>query len=278
MALLEILEHFEGRLTKADQKLVNTLLENPAEGMYLSSSELAKVAGVHPATVMRLARKLGFKNYSELKGKLLENSSLITKGAERIKSRLDKMGKGFILESLIKSEIQALESIADHIGQKQMSKAARWIISSDQVVVFGIGHATSLADLLARRLNRSGYRAFSFSNSGWELPEELLKIAKGTVVVAFAFRKIPSGLSALIQHTRDVGGNSIVISDFIGPVIRPQPDLLLSAYRGKEGEAQSLTVPMVICNALILEISNSDGGHSLASLESLAQIREDLQG
>ena len=46
-----------------------------------------------------------------------------------------------------------------------------------------------------------------------------------------------------------------------------------AASRGGAGESQSLTVPMAVCNTLILELSRIDGGHSLGALDRLLDLR-----
>lgn len=271
----DMIEQFEGRLSRSDHKLIRALLANPGEGAFLTSMEVAKRAGVHPTTAVRLARKLGFSGYPELRIALRAEFVADT-GADRVKMRLAKMADGSILQSLITSEVSALQSIPDYISQDQMIQAAEALIAAEGIGVFGVGHASALADLVARRLNRHGYAASAFHHIGWETPEKIMGIGKNGVLVAFAFRVVPDSLPALLEFVRASGARSIVVSDLVGPMIRPQPDILLAASRGREGESQSLTIPMAICNALILETSKHDDGRSVASLGRLTEVRKAL--
>lgn len=275
MTIRDIIEQFEGRLTRSDHKLIRILLANPGEGAFLTSIDVAERAKVHPTTAVRLARKLGFKGYPELRSALREEF-VASSGAERVTKRLAKMADGSILQSLIASEVNALQSIPEFISQKQMTETTEALMAAERIGVFGVGHASALADLVARRLNRSGYSASALHHIGWETPEKIMEIGKNGVLVAFAFRVVPDSLPALLEFVRSTGARSIVVSDLIGPLIRPQPDILLAASRGHEGESQSLTVPMAICNALILEMSKRDEGRSVASLRHLAEVRESL--
>ena len=275
MGIRELVEGFEGRLTPADRRLIQVLLARPGEGGFLSSIELAERAKVHPTTVVRLARKLGFSGYADLR-RAFREEAVADSGADRMRKRLAKMADGSILRSLIESEIHALQSVPEHITQEQMEAAADTLIGSRQVFVYGVGHASALADLLARRLNRSGYRARALHHIDWETPEMVMTSGPDTVVVAFAFRHIPPGLSGLLTFVMQEGAKTIVVSDLIGPALRPQPDVLLAASRGREGDSQSLTVPMAICNALILELSKRDDGQSVGSLQRLVEVRQSL--
>lgn len=276
MSLRHLIETFDGRLTKADRRLISILLSNPSESTYFRAFDLAERAGVHATTAVRLAQKLGFSGYSELRSQLRDDVQNDPPPAERVRKRLDKISDDGILFSLIESEIQALRSIPDHIKQDQMAQAADALCRAGQMVIFGRGHSSSLADLFARRLTRSGYRARALHHFDWETAETVMSLAAGDVLVAFAFRRFPARLPGALSYCEQNGITSIVISDLIGPVLRPQPDILLAAPRGPEGESQSLSVPMTICNALILEVSRRDGGRSMQSLNRLADVTSTL--
>ena len=64
-----LVESYDGKLTIADRDLISIILGEPSEVVYLSSSELAARANVHASTVVRLARKLGFKGYPDMRNR-----------------------------------------------------------------------------------------------------------------------------------------------------------------------------------------------------------------
>ena len=98
------------------------------------------------------------------------------------------------------------------------------------------------------------------------------------MLVVCAFRRPVDRLELICKHAEARGATTILISDLTGLNVRPRPAVLLAASRGPEGESQSLTVPMAICNALILELSRLDGGRSLQALEDLAALARSLSG
>jgi DNA-binding MurR/RpiR family transcriptional regulator len=249
------------------------LLSNPLESAYFGVREVAQQADVHATSVVRVAQKLGYKGYQELRQKLREDLNENTT-AERIKKRLTVMGENSILSALITSEIQALQAIPDQISQKQIDQAVSLICRAKQILVFGIGHPSALADLFTRRLNRSGYNARSFHHIDWETPELMMTFSKGDVLFSIITQTIPKGLKCLMVQVEAIGAANIVVGDVVGNFLRPRPNVLLAASRGKEGASQSLTVPMAICNTLILEISKQDDGRSMDSLRRLTQARQ----
>lgn len=275
MRLKDIVEQYDGRLTEADRLLAEVLLADPKESSYLSAEAIARRAGVHQSAASRLAQKLGFDSYRALRVELRREVLSDDVSADRIRKRLDHMGERSVLAGLVESEIRALAALPAQIDQEQMAAAAAALRDAGRILLFGSGHAASLVDLFERRLRRSGYDARGLTQSGWAAPDALLALGRGDAVVAFTFRRPAEHLDRVLRYAARTGATSLVISDLVGLTLRPRPDLLLAASRGEEGESQSLTVPMAICNALILELSRCDGGRSIASLERLAALRRD---
>ena len=52
MSLTTLIEKNQVRLTDADRRLLKALLESPTEVSYLSTTDIAGRAGVHPATAV----------------------------------------------------------------------------------------------------------------------------------------------------------------------------------------------------------------------------------
>ncbi|MEX2450250.1 MAG: MurR/RpiR family transcriptional regulator [Rhodospirillales bacterium] len=276
MNLRQIVEDFDGRLTKSDQRLVKALLANPAESAFLSSQELADKASVHPTTAVRLARKLGFDGYSELRLKLQSDLIGMSPAAERMQRRLEQLDHGS-LSAFVDSEIGALRNLPNQVAQADMEKAARILCDANRIFLFGLGHAEAMVLLMDMRLSRSGYCTRIMRQSPRRLAPELMNIGANDAVLLFMFSEIEQDVQFILQHVRDVGAKSIVISDLIGPLLRPNPDVLLGASRGEVGDARSIVVPMTICNTLILLVSETDGGTSIKHLAKVTELRRKLE-
>ena len=88
MRFLALIERHQDLLTAADQRVVRELLASPTEAAFLPAAGLAKRADVHPATAVRLAQKLGFGGYRELKAELQAEIINTAHPAERVRHRL----------------------------------------------------------------------------------------------------------------------------------------------------------------------------------------------
>lgn len=270
MRLIERVESCSGELTEADHRLLAVLLGDVAGVGALSAREIASRAGVHETTAGRLASKLGFTTYRELRRELIQELDL----AVRMRDRLDRIGSGSVLEAVVASEVKVLSAIPQQVSQEQIDQAVRLLLGARRILVFGTSHAGVLATLLARRLVRSGYDARALHHVDWEAADVLLGIATGDVLVAFQFWRATESLSRLAAAFKASGGKIVLISDGPARLVEPRPDLTLSALRGGLGESQSLAAPMIIANTLVLELSRADGGKSIESLRKLGDLRD----
>lgn len=277
MGLAQLIEQHQGRLTPADERIVRSLLADPLAASFWSAGELAQRAGVHEASVVRLAQKLGFKGYPELRATLQDEVITDVKPAERVRRRLAQVSDDNLLAGMVGDEIAALQELVRTVSQDQLNEAARLLASARRIVLFSTGHATALADLMDRRLRRSGCATLVLPDGPRELAEHLLTLGADDAVLAFAFRIRPERLEALLRHAAAQNTPVVLVSDTIGPLIRPQPQVLLAAPRGAAGDYQTLTVPMAICNALVLTLARVDNGRSLESLRRLDSLLDQFR-
>lgn len=277
MNLQAILNQYSERITPAEKQLVRVLFANPTESAFLSATKLAERAGVHPATAVRLAKKLGFRGYPDMREVLREDIVQRSEPAERIRQRLARSESDNILANLAESEIATLREISNHVTQNQIDTVAKTLIAANRIYIFAQGHATALADLMDRRLRRSGHNTVLLKSQGRDLAEHLLTINQNDAVLSFAFHVPPPGLFLVLKQAETVNAKSILISDSLGLSLNVRPTILLAAPRGEESEYQTLTVPMAICNSIVLTLAKLDKGQSFQALDDLSKLMDYIE-
>ncbi|MBN8533374.1 MAG: MurR/RpiR family transcriptional regulator [Rhizobiales bacterium] len=269
MGLAEAVARHADDLSPVERKLTEALLASPGEAAVLPVAEMARRAGADPATAVRLARKLGFSGYRALKQSL---QSALIQGADahdRLERRVGPMDKDQILSTLIEVEMESLQLLRNQISDARLLAAAATLRDARRIFLYGQGHATALVDLMARRLNRHGYLAIPIREGEWSAPEALVNMASTDMLVTFAFYRVPPILPTMLAHAEAVGASSLLITDLVGLRFPAMPTHTLAAVRGQPEQSHSLTVPMLLVNALILAIARFDDGRSVASLEKL---------
>lgn len=270
--IVERVQSVAGSLTSTEQKLISELMRAPREVAIGTSSEFAARLGVHEATTSRLARKLGFASYGEFRDELRREFLKVADPAERISATLnDARAKGF-LPLLVASEMAALASMTDHISDTLILEAAEKL-DCPRVFIYGHGNAEVLSVLMERRLRRLGIDSHSLAGSPRDLAEQMLMLSADDALLIFAFRRQPPDYERLMQVASEMRASTVVISGTIGPSLTPCADVLLSAPRaGMPDSFQTLTVPMAICNAIILALAERRGPDALAALDRLGGL------
>lgn len=265
------------RLTEADTRILDVLMQDPVRAAMENGTTVSSRAGVHPASAVRLARRLGFKGYPELRSflqaNLLEAGGDYENPAARMAARLVRAEEGGVLSSVLDSEISALQQIRNNVSDADIRAFSTSLRDSRRIFVFGRGHSAALSSLIALRLSRSGYAATDLASHMHQMPEALVSLSKNDVLWLLAFRRT----SPLIQQIRAIaarqGARTLALTDRLAARIDPAPDHQISVSRGHAGESQSLVVPMTIVNAVILDLAAIDGGRSLKALNDFKAFR-----
>jgi len=272
-----LINSFEGKLTDADQELIHIILGEPSEAVYLSSAELASKAAVHASTVVRLARKLGFDGFPDMRQKLRQDVEFKKNSSDKIRQRIDLIEKGSNLSDLIESEIAAIAAISNTVSQNQIDEVVNKIYKAKSIFIVGRGSAAPLMTHFERRLRRSGIQCrVALNLQRRDLAEQLIGIQKGDAIVVFGFQSInslPSGYSSLIESAKSIGVHSIAIGDSTILTARPKPDIVLSVSRPKEGVMQLRSGPMLICEALAMTLLHKKSKKAVRGVESLEHLR-----
>jgi DNA-binding MurR/RpiR family transcriptional regulator len=274
-----ITRHF-ARLTDADTRLLKVLTGDPIRSAFENSTEISSRAGVHPASAVRLARRLQFKGYPEfrafLQSSLIDGQGEFVAPTARIAARLARAKEGGLLASIVESEISALEQLRDSVTDADIRRFSSALVKAQRIFTIGTSHGTALAKLIALRLRRSGYDAVDLGGIEQQQLEWIYTIDPHDVLWLSCFR----GTSVQLQHLTALahkrGATVLVLADPDEPAPSQAATIQITASRGAAGESQSLAVPMTIANTIILDLAAIDGGKTMRALDSFRRLREEM--
>jgi DNA-binding MurR/RpiR family transcriptional regulator len=277
--LLERVKSSPNRLTPTDERLLEVLLDDPMRAAMDNGAAISSRAGVHPASAVRFARRLGFAGYPELRSfiqqSLVKGEGDFESPAARMAARLARAPSGGLLDTVIDSEIAALRQMRRSVSDQDITHFAQRLRDCRRIFVFGRGHAATLSSLISLRLIRSGYDAVDLGARMHQMPEALNDISGQDVVWLLGFRKTPALLGEIQAITSHRGALTLAITDRQAGHFPSSIDRHIIVSRGAAGESQSLVVPMTIANTIILELAAIDGGRSIRALEAFKAFRAD---
>lgn len=273
MSVLERVKEAAETLTPAEQLLIKQVIDSPRDIALGTASGLAQRIGVHEATASRLAKKLGYPNYAGFRAAIQEEFIVRTDPATRVRNTLQQASDAGLVTDLVSREVEALAGLQRYVDDDKVMAAGQALLGARRIYVFARGNAEALAVLIDRRLRRMGRATVMLHGDGRDLAEQVLGLTEHDAIIGFAFRRQPTHYAALLNHARNKGAASVVISGSVGPSLVPAADHLLFAPRtGSQDAFQTLTVPMAICNALVLGMAKQDPKASLQHLETLGQL------
>ena len=275
MSLINKISDQASLLTPSERRLIETVIASPTAAALGTAGELARSVGVHEATASRLAKKLGFEGYAAFRDALRDEFIATRETATRFKKTITESTSETILGKLAHDEAKALNRIDAFIGPEQITEVAERLMRAKRIVVYGYGNAEVLALMMVKRFRRFGKDVLQLETDPRGLAEQLLGLGVGDVVLSFAFRRAPRAYDALMQTATEAGATTIIISGEAGALLSPRPDYLLSAPRSGDHDAfQTLTVPMTVCNAIVIAAGLTAKEDSLKKLDRLGELIE----
>jgi len=259
------------KLSTSEDRVLNALL-----GADMSTATAAEVAGIaqtHESTVVRLAQKLGYRGYPDLRTDLRRDEGSQGDGATLMRGT-----SGHELSEFLRDEVAALSRLSQFISQADLDAAARTLHSTRTVYLLSSNDERPTLELMARRLRRLGMTVVSLRPTPKDLAERFVSFDDTSTLIAFALREAPRQLSTLVAEAARRGGKTILVTDVPGYQFRPSPDHLLAARRGDDSEYRTQLVPIALCYALQLAVFHLDRDRYQSTRDSIDDLTRLLGG
>ena len=203
------------RLTRAERQLANAILENyPVSGLG-SITTVAEVSSVSTPTVVRMAKKLGFKGFPQLQAALRDEleatlSNPITKHNLWTENAPDTHILNRFADAVMDNMRQTLRQI-----DPEVFNAVAQLLSdrNRQIHVVGGRITRSLADYLFTHMQviRSGVTLVASNANTW--PHYVLNMNEGDVLVAFDIRRYEHDILRLAEMAAAQGVTLVLFTD-----------------------------------------------------------------
>ena len=194
--------------------------------------------------------------------------------AQKLQGSLQNQKEGGLYAFLSHQQI-CLQKTLELIDRAAFDQAAGLIASAHRIFLHGKGASRCLAQLLHFRLNRFGKDVFLMPSGGTELFEDLNRLSGGDLVICFGFQKLPREDSVLLSHARQIGCKSILFSSRVYAAETSKANISLLIYRGEPEEYHSMTAPMAVIDALIVQVAAAMGDKAVEPLERLHALKQE---
>ncbi len=148
-------------LSRAEKRIADFLIENPSHVPPLFITELSEICGVSEATIVRFSKKFGFDGYQQLKLAIAkeDNSRPLNENITAADSPYD------ILAKVCDDIYCSLEKTKKGVDQDALQRCCDAILTSDDIIILGLGNSAPIANDASHKMLRLGLRARPYTDN-----------------------------------------------------------------------------------------------------------------
>lgn len=268
-----ILAHSD-QFTARQRRIAGMIVEKLEDAAFMSIQVLAKEASVSEASVVRFARKIGYEGYPELREALREALMQRWLSSQRLQSTLlDIEESGSIIRNAVERQIKYLRELLHTVTDEDVTECAEWIRQARRLLVWGEGSAAAPALTIAFWVSRFGVDARLINETGRNLFEHLASIGENDLIVAFAFRRESPEVRQMFEWGGEQGARRLLITDAPQWPMASVADKVLVVKRGPVGIYRSMSVPVLVADAIVVATARILGDQAIESLRRLDHLR-----
>jgi RpiR family transcriptional regulator, carbohydrate utilization regulator len=257
-------------LKTALRKVADVILRQPEMAIYASVNEVAAVAAVSEATVMRFCRILGFKGFQDFKIALAREMVI---PSLRFHEDVGAEGEDevAVVRQVFQTNGSALQDTLEILEIEAMKEAAQLLLTAGQIMVVGVGGSGPAVTYLGHRFLLLGLKAYLCTDFYLMLMAASM-LSRGDVMVAISNLGTTREIVETVGIAQERGARVICITNnSLSPLARICNPVLVTASR--EGTLPEEAVASLICQIAIL-----DALCALIAQARGAQTRETLEG
>ena len=266
-ALMQRLREAHRTLSGGRRRLMDGILENLDETVFLSSRELAARFKTDPATVVRTAQALGYPQFADFARELREHF-LTRVNPYRVLAAeaFDEQGPDYHVRRSLHRDLQNLQQLQGALDPAAVTAIGHRLRRCRQILVVAGDIEHNFARFLAYALSAIGMTAMAPEGEGLTLQRQRA-LGADDGVIAITFRRCLRVPVEALREARARGAFALAITDAeTTPAARHADRVLLAPIEG-ESYASSYVAPMAAINALLVACSHADAKRSLEFLK-----------
>jgi len=239
------------RLSPKQQRVARFLAANEGVAAFTPATDIAARLQVDPATVVRLAKSLGFQGYPDLQRHLrarfphhypsfvTANTQNGANGGTSLVARAFAQDHENLRLGLEQLDEMAFDAVVEAIGR------------SRRILIFGGGVATGVVAFLGSSLRTMGFPIDQPVSDGLPLVQELVLLQPEDLAFGVGFYRYVGQTVTVLERAREIGVPRIVLTDSpLSPLV-PLANHALYAPVESISHRVSLVAPMAVANALV---------------------------
>jgi DNA-binding MurR/RpiR family transcriptional regulator len=260
-------------LPTVQKKLIQQMLSDYEEYIFLTVNEAAQQLNVHKSTLVRLAQGLGYDGYADLRTQLQLLYRQEVTPEQKLGRTLADIDEDTLYQQVVDTEILYLKESLKTIRTSDIHKAAQMLLKAKRIFLYAKRPQNQLADEFEFRLRRFRMDVWAVSEEGRAILEMLQLLTANDLLVVISFNAFLKEHLDAIAIAKESGCPILLLTDTIAKDMLNDVDLTLAARRGPATIYHTNIVPMAIAAAIILDVARMKSHDVLPALERLHTMR-----
>ncbi|HET8722156.1 MAG TPA: MurR/RpiR family transcriptional regulator [Nitrospira sp.] len=260
-------------LPRNQRALADYISGNYQAVAFATISQLADLAGVSSATIVRFAKSLDFDGYPALQREIRRLVRADLKGTDRYRLAEDAdRSVPNSVTAMIQKEMENISGLADAFDQVAFEGAVTALQGASEVLVSGSRSAAPLANHLSFVLNKIDITASSAAAVDLSTYEHVSRMDGHSCLLIIGFPRYLQEQVDLLSFARDRAVRTVTITD--SPFSPLQGDVSLYAPAESASFQAFHSAPLILINALLHEIARADEERTLSALRRFEALAE----
>ena len=281
--ILALINKENRRLSKGQKQIAKFITENYDKAAFMTADKLGRTVGVSESTVVRFASELGYDGYPGMRKAMQDMVRNRLTAVQRIEVAKETIGQDNILNLVLSSDIDKLQSTLDEVDPRSFDQAVKAILNAKTIYIVGMRSSTALASFMGFYLNQMLENVrLVHDTSVSEVYEQVFRIGEGDVFIGISYPRYSSKTIKAMEFAKSTGDTAIGITDGDSSPFVGVADVILYAKSDMVSFLDSLVAPMSLINALIVAVGYqrpdnlSDTYHRLEKIWSEYDVYEKL--
>lgn len=257
-----------------NRRIAAYVLENDQSVGFASIHDVSKAVGVSNASLLRFARSLGMKGYSELKRSIQEELKHRLSPHDKIAlSELDILPKERQLKELFGNEIRNLERTLSGVDVEDVLKLVEGVASSERVFLSGFGVSQHIIKILEYSLvSTLDKPVVTITGSVSDYAPKLRSFGPRDALYVITFPIYSREVTHVARYAKKRGGRIFLFTDSARCPIYDLADTVIRCENNSLIMANSYVGLIAVQQAFINMLRLSDKAGSAESMQGLLDL------
>ena len=275
--VIELMEELVPKLTKVQQLIAVSIIQDPLAASFHSIKELAEKVGVSPASIVRFSRKITDGGYPQLQSELQAYVQSISNPIRRLKLNvITNSEDDVLLTQVYETQLDNIRKTFNQNLITSIKQAVTLISEAEHIYTSGSRGSYSVAYYLGHHLNRVlGYVDIVPDND--RLADFSLRATERDIAIFVCLPRYSERLLNVVKTLRNVGTKILTINGSTRSPFVEFSDVSFYAFHKSNDFHNSLLSSMLVAEMLISAMISKNMTRALSNLDKIEMLFKSIQ-